>query len=114
MKIAIDKRTGQVRAQSDSYKIYPGDKAFIEGHNVMGRFGGLVDDYLVLDTEEGNPHLLKYVAGELVPDTNKLQAVADAEAVTQAVTDQKATLRAKLEAGTANDAEVQTLLAAMM
>ena len=114
MKIVIDKRTGAYCDSERSWKVYPGDKAFIEGPNAMGRFGGTVDDFLVLETAEERPHLLKYVAGELVPDTDKLQEIADAEAAAQAVADQKATLKAKLEAGTASDAEVQALLAAMM
>ena len=77
MKVCYRKSDGVYCDSADSYVKYPGDIEFIKGINVMGRFGGSVEDYAVIETNEKQPYLKRYISSELVDDTEKIEQIAN-------------------------------------
>jgi hypothetical protein len=89
----------------------PGDEEFVRGPNVIERFGGEVEDYVVADVDPEQvpqPWLKRWQDGDLVDDEDKLAAIAQQESeenaaqameesVKQTIKDGTATLRDVLE-----------------
>lgn len=109
MRAVYKKSDGTYCDSEQSYVKPPDDKGIIDGPNVIGRFGGKVSDYIVIECPD-RPWLKKYLGGKLVDDTEKIAAMetARAEAETQRQTIEA--LRDKIKAGSATLKEVQEFL----
>ncbi len=90
------------------------DRALIESSNVIGRFGGVPADYVVVETDDPAPWMLRWDAGELIPDAAKVQEFDEAAAARIVETERRAAIAGRLEAGTATMKEVQEVLRGLM
>ena len=112
MKVCYRKSDGLYCDTEGSWPFrYPGDEEFISGPNVIERFGGEVEDYVIVDVdpeEVPEPWLKRWQDGALVDDEDRLAAIAQqeseenaakemAESVKQKITDGTATLQDVLE-----------------
>lgn len=82
MKVCYRESDGAYCDSADSHAKYPGDEAFILGTNVIGRFGGKPEDYVIIEVdldETPQPCLKKLQAGVLVDDDVKIAANLAAE-----------------------------------
>ena len=76
MKVCYRRKDGKYCDSADSWVKYPGDENFVKGPNVIGRLGGKVGDYVVVETDAPRPHMKRYDGGKLVDDEQKLAAKA--------------------------------------
>jgi hypothetical protein len=114
MRVCFRKSDGSYCDNGGSHVKYPGDEEFVEGGNVMGRFGGTPDDYIVVDTDEPRPWLKRYVNGKLVDDEEKLAATARQEEVQAEVSERLKSLRRKVKDRTATLDDALSLLEMQM
>ena len=114
MKVCYRTSDGVFCDSAESFAVYPGDAAFIAGPNVLGRFGGNPEDYVVKEVDLGvvpQPHLKKLESDVLVDDTDKIAAKETAVADAQQVTDRRAALVTKFKDKTATHDEFCEFLA---
>lgn len=84
----------------------PSDEVMINSGNVVGRYGGVPVDYACVETSEVSPWLKKLVGGVLVPDQDKLDAIAAEQAAKDLLVARLVELRAKLVAHTASQLDM--------
>lgn len=84
----------------------PSDEVMINSGNVIGRHGGVFADYTCIETTADNPWLKKLIGGVLVPDQDKLDAIAIEEAAKSQLVNRLAELRQKLVGHTASQLEM--------
>ncbi len=105
MKVCFSKSDGQYCDTEGSWPAgYPGDEEFLKGPNVIERFGGEVEDYVVVDVdpdEVPEPWLKRWQDGVIVDDEEKLAAIAQRESEENAAKETEETVRQKIKDGTA-------------
>ena len=113
MKVCYRKSDGLYCDSSASYLggSYPGDEAMVHGPNVIGRFGGKSEDYVVISTRERGPWLKRYVGAQLVDDEEKLAAIAARQREEQVAAEGMEALRNKIRDKTATPDDVLEYLA---
>jgi hypothetical protein len=82
----------------------PGDEEFVRGPNVIERFGGEVEDYVVADVDPEQvpqPWLKRWQDGDLVDDEDKLAAIAQQESEENAAKAMEESVKQKIKDGTA-------------
>lgn len=82
----------------------PGDEEFVNGPNVIGRFGGEPEDYVVVDVDPDDvprPWLKRWQDGQLVDDQEKVAAIAQRESEENAANEMAESVRRKIKDGTA-------------
>ena len=112
-------KTGAYCDRADSFtEGPPSDVEWIKGGNVMGRFGGVESDYVIVETSDPMPQLCKLVDGKVVRDAVLETAKADADvartvlaADRQAKSDRCAEIKTKAAAGIATLAELNEFVA---
>ena len=105
MKVCYRKSDGQYCDTEGSWPFrYPGDEEFVKGPNVIERFGGEVEDYVVVDVDPEQvpqPWSKRWQDGNLVDDEDKLAAIAQQESEGNAAKAMEESVRQKIKDGTA-------------
>lgn len=106
-------KTGSYCDREDSFvNGPPSDRTWIEGGNVMGRFGGGLDDYAIVNVSDSYPELCLLVDGKAVRDAALESADASSWAIVQSKVTRLAEIKAKAASGTATLAELNEFVAA--
>jgi hypothetical protein len=105
MKVCYRKSDGLYCDNEGSWPLgYPGDEEFVKGPNVIERFGGEVEDYVVVDVDPEvvpQPWFKMWQDGSLVDDEEKLAAIAQRESEENAAKEIEESVRQKIKDGTA-------------
>ena len=114
MKACYRKSDGLYCDNEGSWQLgCPGDEEFVKGPNVLERFGGEVEDYVVVDVDPEavpQPWLKRWQEGELVDDEEKLAAIAQRDAEEDAAKAMEESVRQKIRDGTATLQDVLAYL----
>ncbi len=105
MKVCYRKSDGIYCDSEGSWPLaFPGDEELVKGPNVVERFGGEVEDYVVVDVdpeEVPRPWLKRWRDGSLVDDEEKIVAIAQQETEENAAKELEQSVRQKIKDGTA-------------
>ena len=111
MKVCYRKSDGMYCDSQQSWPAgYPGDEEFVRGPNVMGRFGGSPEDYVIIETDEPEPWFKRLAGGDLVDDAGKRESFLEERRQRAALRRRIAELEEKVRADAASFEELRELV----